>query len=618
MPSPFTIIAWNKYEAALLVDAYLRVARGEMPRKEAVKQLSDRLRYRMIVNGLEISDKYRNENGVQLQMSIIEYAITKGQRGLPTPSNLFKSIAEMSIQRRDEFAALLDEAIKMYPNPAKAPTNEAYHCNNKNMQVNENIPQETILLNAAKEVLSSNFPKGIRTNSLIDRRRFKECFSKSTGRPCTMTDEELVGIWRKCGVEKRDKIYITDKMLPAELKERIFDYINDSFSSGRDYVFYECLYRHFSDELVDTLIATEGLLCTYLKQLWGDKCFFGREYMSKHNDVCVDVNNMVITYVREQWRVLSEDEVVSNLPYLPEKEVRCAFNRNQNVLIAAERGKKFHIDKFEISDKEMSLISQTIDRVVDDCDYMVGDELLAYVRQSVPSVINNNPDIPNLGIRKALAVLLRDKFDFSNAVISRKGKKLTARETLLAFAKNHEHYTLDEVKDLAQSLGTTINYHLEALLQYSVRINETNFVAKDKVVFDTDAIDKTILKHIRHSSISFPIGSIENLSAFPECNYPWTLWLLESYLFTGSDKFKLYVNGSLHQHKVCGAVSVKNADINFVDLMSFVLAESNAWTNREEALNLLASEGYLAKRQFAEIDDAIKGALELRNKQKKK
>ena len=82
MPSPFKRTVWNKFEVALLMDVYQMVSKGKVVRKDAVSALSKRLRNRMIMNGIEISDKYRNENGIQLQMSALEYIITEGEKGI--------------------------------------------------------------------------------------------------------------------------------------------------------------------------------------------------------------------------------------------------------------------------------------------------------------------------------------------------------------------------------------------------------------------------------------------------------------------------------------------------------------------------------------------------------
>ena len=340
--------------------------------------------------------------------------------------------------------------------------------------------------------------------------------------------------------------------------------------------------------------------------------------MALYHNVEVNVDEEVISFMHDQWQLMEEDKVVEALSYLPENAVRNAFNRNQNVLISAGVGKRFHKDKFDISNEELSKISKAIDAYINEYQFMGSDELIKYVQQSVPEVINNNQDIPELGIRKALAVLLIDKFDFNNAVISRKGESLSAGEAMLAFAKCHEQYMLEEVKHLAQSLGTTVNYHLESLLKYSIRINETDFVAKHKVKWDVDAIDKILLEYIVRTKCFCPIRDITCFSAFPECNYPWTHRLLESYLLTESKIFKLYFNGSLGQSKVCGIVSLKKGlDISFMEMIAVILSRNDVWTNKTEALDFLVSEGCIANRKYAEIETAISEALKLRQSNNK-
>ena len=91
------------------MDAYQMVSKGKVVRKDAVSALSKRLRNRMIMNGIEISDKYRNENGIQLQMSALEYIITEGEKGISSPNKLFEDIVDMYANCHDEYEKILDE-----------------------------------------------------------------------------------------------------------------------------------------------------------------------------------------------------------------------------------------------------------------------------------------------------------------------------------------------------------------------------------------------------------------------------------------------------------------------------------------------------------------------------
>lgn len=611
MPSPFARVVWNKFEAALLVDTYEKVAKGELVSKVAVAKLSKRLRYRKIKNGIEVNEKYRNENGIQLQLSIMENILTHGEKGLTSRSRLFEDVAQLATENRDEYTALLHEAVQMYPEPEDTEGKQPEVSLERPKLVEESIPQENLLVNRIKEVLSEKFQKGIRLNSPIDKKRFYKSYEEIEGSSLNIADDDFYNIVTSCGIESDGKIYVASKFIPSDLQNEITSFI-DTLESGKEFIFYESLFRHFKDELLDTPVANVSMLCTWLQYKYEKEFYFDKDYMTRERYVDIDIDHEVILYMREQWQVKSEDEVVKALDYLPEDSVRAAFNRNTNVLIAATRGMRFHIDKFEVSEEELNDIIFIIETMIEKFQFIGADELLKCIHQKLPQVISNNSDIPELGIRKALAVLLADKFDFNNAVISKKGVKLSAREALLAFAKSHEEFTLEEVDKLAQSLGTVINYHLEPLLEYCIRINDKEFVAKDKVHFDVDSIDKYIKEHIDHEVYSIPLKSIRNFATFPECNYPWTSRLLESYLLTASNQFKLYISDYLNKNNVCGVVSFKVSDLSFNNLIVIALAKNNVKLAKKEALEFLATEGYIVQRRNSDIEEILTKARQLR------
>ena len=89
-------ISWDKYETALLIDTYWNIKRGIITTKEAIKDLSKKLRQRAINDGNCIDDIFRNENGIKLRLAEIETIFTNGNKGLnKKPSKLFKEIADL-------------------------------------------------------------------------------------------------------------------------------------------------------------------------------------------------------------------------------------------------------------------------------------------------------------------------------------------------------------------------------------------------------------------------------------------------------------------------------------------------------------------------------------------
>ena len=100
-------IGWDEYEVALLIDACNKIRENKIDKAECVHELSDSLRQRAKANGISIDEVFRNENGITLQMTKMEYLLTDGEKGLPGASKLYIEMAKMSKLHTDEFEKIL-------------------------------------------------------------------------------------------------------------------------------------------------------------------------------------------------------------------------------------------------------------------------------------------------------------------------------------------------------------------------------------------------------------------------------------------------------------------------------------------------------------------------------
>lgn len=91
-------VIWE--ESALLVDTYRRIEATPSQKNELLHQLSDVLRKRAILKGLEIDERFRNFNGMKFQYELLHYLMMDGEQGLP--GNVAKTIAEMAEIYRSE------------------------------------------------------------------------------------------------------------------------------------------------------------------------------------------------------------------------------------------------------------------------------------------------------------------------------------------------------------------------------------------------------------------------------------------------------------------------------------------------------------------------------------
>ena len=97
---------WDRYEAALLLSYCLKIEAGDIPRKEAVDIVSNTLRKRAEVQGVEIDETFRNTNGISMQMSAIRNCYLGKDHGL-AGSKLFHEMVDLYKSNHDALEQIL-------------------------------------------------------------------------------------------------------------------------------------------------------------------------------------------------------------------------------------------------------------------------------------------------------------------------------------------------------------------------------------------------------------------------------------------------------------------------------------------------------------------------------
>lgn len=98
--------AWDKTEAAILLEALIQVKEGEVSRKDAIESVSKRLREKARLEGLEIDDIFRNVSGIAFQMHSMESAYV-GKTLIKPATKLFSEIVLLRKEDPIEYYKLL-------------------------------------------------------------------------------------------------------------------------------------------------------------------------------------------------------------------------------------------------------------------------------------------------------------------------------------------------------------------------------------------------------------------------------------------------------------------------------------------------------------------------------
>lgn len=613
----FIKIPWNKYEAVLLVDAYLKCCAGVLSKEQAVSQLSQRLRHHMEKMGVPISNAYRNESGISLQMSSIEYLFTNGECGISHTSNLFRETVELYLDKKEAFYSLLEIANSKYE-PVVIENNTSTVKTARNLigdvqqpSVND-VSQHRYASRKLRELLVKRFPKGYRLGSFVEVSRLKKFFKEEYGEELDMELKDIDEDVKSCGIEYDGRVYLPELILPAQIKDDLLSYINSYFEKGGTIIFYSVLYLHFKDLFLDSHILNDGMLREYLEYINTGEWYFFELYFSQDKDATINIIDEVVEYVKEQGGAVSEDEVVIGLSYYPEQLIREAFDERNTSLVSCGRNLRFHIDNFVITNRELAAIENIIRKAISNYKFITFNELLKDMKMVVPNVIDNNLVYTEIGIRNALFIKLHSKFSFYNSIISSTQHPIRSEDAFMEIAKR-PHYTMDDVKALAESCGSLPNLYLEPMLRYSVRVDKDNFVANSKVHFDVDAVDNVLLRICTGDFIA--LSDVTMLSTLPDCEYKWTPFLLECYVAFYSAAFGLIHNKYFGQANATGGIVKRNSNIrDFNTLAALAVVEAGIPLEKKAVLQFLSDKSYIVQRRYEDIDEVLSKAAMISRK----
>lgn len=655
MEIPFKRVVWNEHEAALLVDTFEKVRDGVVSRDKAIVNLSKRLRNRMVLDGIVINEKYRNVAGMDLQLLSLERSVDS--YGCLVENNhlshTFCKIYLLSRNDREAYNAMLSDANMLYPEISNEVmfsngslntmhSYEAYEIEQTNSFVNEekdveykasgsfmvespidnSLPKsnlapishafKTININLEENVLAilaKNFSNGYRLNSLIAHKRFAMYYTKEYGKNMDIYDEQMDAIISKVGIVYNGMVYAPSKMIDETTKQSLFDYIENQFANGIVCIYYNVLFEHFSQQFLGQIMV-DGEMLRYYLEFYNieNKYHFDEEYFSQEMSANIDINQVVIDYVKAQGGCVTEDEVSAAFEYLPREKVIEAFSSNRQKLVLSSMKTRFHIDNFQLEEIDKIVIVDFLSKEIASMQYVTFSELFGKIAEIAPRVIENNIQFTQTGIRTALSCLLSDKFHIIGGFISDYDNSVSAYDAFINLGRGRESFNISEVEVMANDFNVPINF--EALAVNNVRVSEDIFVSKDYITFDTELVDKAISRFCQNEFIS--ILDVNTFTAFPECGYRWTSYLLESYLYSYSKMFILK-HKAFNKTSVAGAIVRKNSCFtDYLDIMALALANADIPLDEKSSLDFLAQNGYIERRRLNTINEVIRKAEKMK------
>lgn len=564
-------VPWNEKEALIIVDAFYQVKKGLITKKAAVKKVSDELRLLAVQDGIDIDDVFRNENGITMQMATLEHIYSEGKNGLRSGSKLFKEVMHLYLENHTLFQNKLMEAKLV----------------NKKLDIN------------FEDFLLAHFAYGIKADSPIELMRLKRFFVEDYDDECPWSDEEIrETISEKCFMHE-GKSYL----ISADKCAEILSEIEELRNNDAIILYYRDLYEKNEEWFYNLGIFSDEMLKSFL-QKYAKRINCRKSYFSWSRDT---ENDLLKEYIKKVWGepVLHDyAELKECMEYVPLEKIKYALANNECFVWNSAETYTYD-EKFLIGENEGIEILEYVKKNVEQNDFVSFDEM------PLDSIFEENYELSETAIfTLVFNRILSDEYVKNNRAVAKKGTEGNAFELIEQYCKSRKELRIEDLF-IQWELRTGTHRQAEPLdIAYSamIRVNETRFVSDDQVVFNKPSIDQVLDSMIMGEAIG--LKEVTSFALFPDCNFSWNLYLLESFCRKYSNTFK-YMAVTTNSRNA-GAIVRKECNLDYHTLLAQVLAKKNISLSENVVMDYLFDCGYIARHSYKYLQELIELATQLK------
>ena len=448
-------------------------------------------------------------------------------------------------------------------------------------------------------ILKSHFAFGIRINSPIEIMRFKRFYSDDYGMDCSWSDEEIMDrIQQNCFIHD-EKGYI----LEEDTVDSILDEIYELKMNGARIVYYSSLFEKNEEWFYKAQMFSEKMLKSFIQKYALDT-FCKKNYFSWENST---ENILLKENIIDVWGTDALQDYYSlgeKMEYVPIEKIKYALANNACFVWNSSETYTL-VSRFIISDDEKAAILLYVDEKSKEVDGVLLEDIPAQ------SVYEENFELSGVAILTLIfEIVLSHKYERCNRIVTLKGQKSDAAKMIQEYCLSKDEIFLDELLE-QWKLRTGTHRQAEPLeIAFSVltRVDANTFVRDEKVEYNVSEVDKTLDAIVVDNAIG--MKEITSFALFPHCNYPWNLFLLESFCRKCSKTFKYMA--ITPNSRNAGAIVRRDCNFDYHTLLANVLAKRQVELEENIIINYLYENGFVARRSYKYIKELIEMSKELR------
>lgn len=452
---------------------------------------------------------------------------------------------------------------------------------------------------AITQILSVKYKYGFRIDSAIEMMKIRN-YAETMNLELPESAEELEKEINAAGVGIDGKVYVFNK----ELLNELASIIDEIFQTGTIVIFLSAFIETHEEWLEEKHIASESLLKEVLK-LCCPSLYFGQNIITKgeriteHEAVVAEIHR-----VSGSEAVVWVDDLVEKMIYIPSNKISWSLSASDEFVRISE-GKYFCMHCFIYSDEDTRKI---LDFVSEECASKGYASITDVPMGSIPE---ENFELSTTALYSAIYnAILKANYYLNGKILTVDQDGVDITILLKDYCQNRDECTVTEMMERAEELTGSSNkqYSIIALYDKLIRVDVNHFVSEKYVSFDVDRID-CLLEEIVGSRFA-PIRKVSTFALFPICGLNWNHYLLESYCYRFSRRYRLAVLN--YNDKNAGMIAAIDLPLTYNEMLSEAAAETGIELTPESVGEYLFTNGFTARRKYSNMPEIIEKAKIIR------
>lgn len=323
-----------------------------------------------------------------------------------------------------------------------------------------------------------------------------------------------------------------DEYLSPNLRENIQKYIDNSAES---IFLINTLYTVFEDDLRNEGVDNKYYLQGILREIFGDKYYFRRDYLSKDAGL-TSIYSEIVSFIKKSFAPVSKAEIFEAFQGLTEIVLNLATSDPK---VLNYFGIYIHVDNVKLYDEDYAYVKKVADKLLSKNDVLHSKDFFDYMNADNSEFIERTGAIYPYRLFSLLEYMLADEYQFARPYIAKINTVID--RPMERFAELLDQQDITEIDELL-NLASECRFQMIALLDFLNLFSGTHLIL-DKthlIKISATGIDEMVLKNVEALILNeiqgtTVISQLRCQELFPQVNIEWSEWIIYSAISKWSD-----------------------------------------------------------------------------------